>query len=107
MIARAVVPLIVCIAVETAEQIAYSRASTHANRRLVWTAVGISLHLILLASWCWLLLLIQLGLATPLTGMSYVTVALAGQYLLGEYVSPRGWVGILSIAIGFALIVGR
>ena len=107
MIAQAVLPLTVCIAVETAEQLAYSRAGSQAHHRLAWTALGVCLHLVLLASWCWLLLLIPLGIATPLTGLSYLTIALASQVVLRERVSRRCWIGVLSIFTGFALIASR
>ena len=104
---QAVLPLALCITVETAEQLAYSRAGSQAGRRLAWIGLGVCLHLILLASWCWLLWLIPLGVATPLTGLSYVTIALASQVVLRERVSRRCWVGVLGIFIGFVLVAGR
>ena len=107
MVAHALLPLTLCIGIETAEHLAFSLAGSQSHRRLAWTALGIGLHVILLALWCWLLVLIPLGVATPLAGMSYLTIALASQFLLGERVNHRGWIGVFSIAVGFALIAGQ
>ncbi len=107
MVAHAVLPLTLCIGVETTEHLAFSLAGSQSHRRFAWTALGIGLHLMLLALWCWLLVLIPLGVATPLTGVSYLTIAIASQFLLRERVSHRGWIGVFSIAVGFALITGR
>ncbi len=100
-------PLTLCIVGETPQQIAFSLGGTRAHQRLAWLSLGIGLHLLLLALWCWLLIVLPLGVATPLTGASYVTVALASQFFLKERVSRRGWVGVAGIAIGFALIASR
>ncbi len=107
MVAQIMLPLTLCIVVETTQQIAFSLGGTRAHQRLAWMSLGIGLHLILLALWCWLLIVLPLGVATPLTGASYLTVALASHFLLKERVSRRGWMGVASIAIGFALIAGR
>ncbi len=107
MIVQAAVPLSLYVVAETTEQLAYSLAGTRPHGRLVWIILGIMLHLVLLASWCWLLLLVPLGVATPLTGLTYVTIALASRVVLRERVSRRCWAGVLCIVIGFALIAGQ
>lgn len=107
MTAQAVLPLTFCIGVETAQQVAFSLAGSQPHQWFTWTALGIGLHVILLMLWCWLLVLMPLGIAAPLTGASYVTVALASQVLLKERVSRRSWIGVVSITIGFALITCR
>jgi len=104
---QAIAPLSICIAVETAGQLAFSLAGTQPARRVAWTALGVGLHVILLAAWCWLLLLVPLGIAAPLTGATYLTVAWAGHTFLGERIGRQGWIGLLSIVVGFALIAGR
>jgi len=107
MVAQAVLPLILCIGVETAEHIAFSLAGSQPGRRAAWLSLGIGLHVMLLALWCWLLMLMPLGVAAPLTGASYLTVALASHVVLKERVSRWGWLGVVNIALGFALIAGR
>ncbi len=107
MAAQAALPLMLCIGVETVQHLAFSLAGSQPHRHLAWMTLGIGLHLVLLALWCWLLALIPLGVATPLTGMSYLTIALASQFLLGERVNHRGGIGVFSIAVGFALIAGQ
>ncbi len=107
MVVQAALPLILLISVETTEHLAFSLAGSQPHRRLLWTSCGIALHLMLLALWCWLLILIPLGVATPLTGVSYLTIAWASQFFLGERVDGRSWIGVCSIAIGVAMIVGR
>ncbi len=107
MLAQAALPLALCIGVETAEHLAFSQAGTQAVHRLGWTSLGIGLHLALLAVWCWLLALLPLGIVTPLTGASYLTITLASSCWLGERTNARGWVGVCSIVAGFALIAGQ
>ncbi len=107
MIAQVMLPLTFCISVETAQQVAFSLAGSQPHQWLAWTALGIGLHVILLMLWCWLLILMPLGVVAPLTGASYVTVALASQVLLKERVGRRSWIGVISITIGFALIACR
>ena len=107
MLTQAVLPLTACLGVETAQQIAFSVAGSRCHQRFLWTALGIGLHLILLGLWCWLLTLLPLGVAAPLTGASYLTVALASHFVLKERVSRRGWIGIVGIVIGFALITSQ
>jgi len=107
MLTQTVLPLTLCLGVETAQQITFSLAGSRPHQRVCWTALGIGLHLILLGLWCWLLTLLPLGVAAPLTGASYLTIALASHFLLKERVSRRGWIGVVGIVIGFALIAGR
>ena len=106
MITQALLPLTLCVGIETIQHLAFSLAGSQPHRRIAWIALGIGLHLVLLALWCWLLMLMPLGVVTPLTGVSYLTIALASQFLLGERIDQRGWVGVASIAFGFALIAG-
>lgn len=107
MVAQAVLPLALCIGVETAQQVAFSLAGLRLHQRHLWFALGISLHLVLVALWCRLLTVLPLGVALPLSGASYLTVAFVSQILLKEPVSRQRWIGIATIVIGFALISSR
>ncbi len=107
MMTQAILPLALCVSVETAEQMAYGLAGIQRHQRRRWIALGISLHLLLLALWCWLLTLLPLGVAVPLAGASYLTIALASWVILRERVNRRCWIGIVTIVVGVALITSR
>lgn len=42
----------------------------------------------------------------PSTSLSYLTVALLSRFLLGEYISPLRWLGVVVICTG-VFVVGR
>ncbi len=107
MVAQAALPLLLCIGVETVQQLAFSLSGSQSHRWRSWLALGIGLHAVLLLAWCWLLLLLPLGVAAPLTGATYITVALASRLFLKEHLNRRSWIGVSSIAVGFALIAGQ
>ena len=107
MVTQALLPLILCIGLETAEHTTYGLAGCQPHRRFTWITLGVGLHLMLLAVWCWLLTLLPLGVAVPLASASYLTIALAGQVVLRERVNRRCWIGIISIVLGMVLITSR
>ncbi len=107
MVAQAVLPFTSCLGIETAEQLAFSLAGSRFHQRFLWLAFGISLHLVLVALWCRLLTILPLGVALPLSGASYLTIALASQVWLKERVGRQRWIGVVSMVIGFALISSR
>ena len=54
--------------------------------------------------WVWILTRLPLSIAYPFVGLSFVMVALVGWYFLGETPSVRGWIGVLMVAAGVALV---
>ena len=104
MPALVIVPLALCILLETAEQLSFSMAGRQPRRRLAWTVAGIVLHLVVLAVWLWLLLLLPLGVAMPLMGAGYITIPLASRWLFHERVDLKRWAGIAAIVAGLACI---
>jgi drug/metabolite transporter (DMT)-like permease len=54
--------------------------------------------------WVWILTKLPLSTAYPFVGLSFVMVALAGWCFLGETPSIRGWIGVLMVAAGVALV---
>jgi len=48
----------------------------------------------------------ELSKVVPLYSLSYVLVALIGQFFLGERVTPRRWIGILTIVAGVVVLLG-
>ncbi len=107
MVVLAVLPLALCILFETAEHVAYSLAGHRPIYRTAWIACGIGVHLMLLAAWLWLLTVLPLGMALPLRGADYLTIALAGRVLFHEQLTQRSWIGIVAIIGGLALICTR
>jgi multidrug transporter EmrE-like cation transporter len=96
--------LITCILMETFEQVCFKYAAKQPEQAKQWYARGIAGYLFNITVWFWLLSVLPLGFALPLIGATYITVALASQFLFGERISPRRWKGILLIVIGFALV---
>ena len=100
----AILPFTFCIILETLQQLFYSMAGRIPSKRIQFLAGGIFCYLITLAAWLWLLKLLPLGIATPIMGTSYVTVALASKILFKEQVDLTRWVGIIAIICGLTLI---
>ncbi len=93
-----------CVLLETVEQVAYRRGSSTARARWAWIGSGVCCHILGLAAWLWLLALLPLGVALPLMGINYATIALAGRYFFSERLGPAHLVGIGCIVLGVGLI---
>ncbi len=93
-----------CVLLETCEHLAYRMAGRVADRRILWRAIGVGTHLIVLGVWFRLLTLVPLGVAMPLMGGSYLTTALASRVLFGERVDHSRWLGITAIVAGILLV---
>jgi drug/metabolite transporter (DMT)-like permease len=92
------------VLLETVEQLLYRTAGRDTRRYVPLIAMAIILHLCGMAVWYALLKFLPLGIALPLCGLSYATIALASRYFFAEKVSVRRWLGIAFIIAGFALI---
>ncbi len=59
-----------------------------------------------LAAWVWMRILAFAPLATavPASGVAYGLVAVAGSALYGEHVPAAGWLALVLIAVGLALV---
>jgi drug/metabolite transporter (DMT)-like permease len=73
-----------------------------AGSPLVWT--GLAIYGSSVAVWLWILSKVDLSLAYPFVGVSFVVVMLFGVFLLDETVSPLRMVGTLLIAAGCVLV---
>ena len=94
----------ICVAIETVEQLLYRFAGRNARLYIPVITLAITLHLTGMAFWYILLKLLPLGIALPLSGLSYATIALTSCYCFGEKVSWRRGLGITFIILGFVLI---
>jgi drug/metabolite transporter (DMT)-like permease len=73
-----------------------------AGSPLVWT--GLAIYGSSVAVWLWILSKVDLSLAYPFVGVSFVVVMLFGVFLLDETVSPLRMIGTLLIAAGCVLV---
>jgi drug/metabolite transporter (DMT)-like permease len=72
-----------------------------ATSPLVWA--GLTIYGLSIAVWLWVLSKVELSLAYPFVGVSFIVVMLFGVFLLQETVSPLRMVGTLMIALGCVL----
>lgn len=69
---------------------------------LLW--VGLALFGISALFWLVVLSRVELSLAYPFVGISYVVVVALARFFFHEQVPPLRWVGVSVIAVGIALI---
>ncbi len=100
----AIIPFAICIFFETFQQICYKQAKKNPEKKVFFISLGITMYLILLLSWFYLLTMIPLGIATPLMGASYITVTIASKIIFKEQISLIHWIGIAAIISGLTLI---
>jgi drug/metabolite transporter (DMT)-like permease len=92
------------ILIETTEQLVFKSSAKFAEYRKYLLALGIGLHVIQLLAWFFVLTLLPLGIAAPLMGATYVTVAIGSRFVFGEKLDRRRAIGIAAIVVGLALI---
>ena len=68
--------------------------------------VGLGIFCVSAMVWLIVLSRVPLSMAYPFAGITYVTTALVGKFVLGEQVPGARWLGILLIVSGI-LLVGR
>jgi multidrug transporter EmrE-like cation transporter len=68
----------------------------------VW--VGLTLYVISAALWILALSTVPLSVAYPFLGLSYVAIAGLSVVMLGEWLSPAQWVGIVLVVIGVVVV---
>jgi drug/metabolite transporter (DMT)-like permease len=69
---------------------------------LVWT--GLTIYGMSVAVWLWILAKVDLSLAYPFVGVSFIVVMLFGVFLLQESVTPLRVAGTMLIALGCILV---
>ena len=94
----------VCVLSETSAQLCYRMAGKHHDRYFKFVVPGVLIQFIEFAAWFLVLKSLRLGIALPLMGANYVTIALASRFLFGETVNARRWTGIAFILSGFILV---
>jgi len=69
---------------------------------MVWLGLGI--YVVSVAMWLWVLSKMELSVAYPFVGLSFVITMAFGAYFLGENVTPIRLFGTLLIASGCILV---
>ena len=72
--------------------------------RVKWLWIGIGLMAIAFFSLLALLSWANVSLVVPATAASYAVGAMGAQFLLGEHVNRRRWIGVIIVCIGVALV---
>jgi drug/metabolite transporter (DMT)-like permease len=73
-----------------------------ATSPMVWT--GLIIYGLSVAVWLWILSKVDLSLAYPFVGVSFIVVMVFGVFLLNESVTPLRMAGTLLIAVGCVLV---
>ena len=69
-----------------------------------WTWLGIVFLILSLLTWLYVLRLVPLSIAFPLSNSPHVLVPLSSWIFLGEQISTRRWCGIALVLIGLLLV---
>ena len=99
-----------CIVLETAEQSFFrvaGRAMGNQRRYAASVAPAIVAHVTRLLVWYVVLRELELAVAVPLMGATYLTVAVAGRIFFHEGVDGRRWVGTGLIVAGFVMVASH
>ena len=96
--------LLLTVTFEVSEQLCWTMKSRVLRRGWIWIVAGLIAHVAQLAAWFFLLKLLPLSVALPLTGLDYVGVAFMSAWLFSERLDWRRWLGTWLIVIGMVMI---
>lgn len=66
--------------------------------------VGLMIYVISAALWILALSTVPLSVAYPFLGLSYVAIAATSVLLLGEWLTPAQWIGIVLVVSGVVIV---
>ena len=69
---------------------------------LIW--LGLIIYALSVALWLWVLSQVELSVAYPFVGISFILTLAFGAFLLGENVTPTRIIGTVFIAMGCVLV---
>jgi drug/metabolite transporter (DMT)-like permease len=96
-----------CAIFEGASQLFWKKSVLNAAQWKFWMIVGIAFHILQIFIYIGALRFLPVGIANPLSSLSFVTVAFLSQWFLRERVTKMRWIGICLILIGTGLLVAR
>lgn len=100
----ALIALFFTVVFEACEQLCWAMRSRVLRWGWVWLGIGVAVHFAHLAAWFYLLKLLPLSVALPLTAIDYVIVAILGAWLFSERLDWRRWTGTALIVAGMILV---
>jgi drug/metabolite transporter (DMT)-like permease len=96
-----------CAIFEGFSQLFWKKSVLSAAQWKFWMVMGVAFHILQIFIYIGALRFLPVGIANPLTSISFVTVAFLSQWLLRERVTRMRWIGIVLILIGTGLLVAR
>jgi drug/metabolite transporter (DMT)-like permease len=99
--------VILCSTIEGFSQLFWKKSVLAAAQWRFWVILGIAFHILQTLVYVGALRFLQVGIANPISSLSFVTVALLSQWFLRESVTKMRWIGIGLILIGTGLLVAR
>lgn len=96
--------ILTMVLLEAVEQTSFAAGSRRHERRWGFWALGAAAHLAAAAIWYPLLTVLPLGVAIPMTGLCYVSTALAAKLFLDEKISLRRWAAIGMVCGGVLMV---
>lgn len=96
-----------CAIFEGFSQLFWKKSVLNAAQWKFWMAMGVAAHILQIFIYIGALRFLPVGIANPLSSLSFVTVAVLSQLLLRESVTKMRWIGIGLILIGTGLLVAR
>ena len=106
MIVWAITAIVAAIAIETCEHVAFKQSTIIEKHKVALQLLGIVFYLCQLATWLFALAVLPLSVATPLMGLTYITIAVTSRIYLKEKITFQRWIGIFIIMVGVSLIAG-
>ena len=96
--------LVVCAGVEGASQVCFKQAVRQPQHQALWIGLGSVAHLAEAVFYTAVLAVLDLNVAYPLSGLTFIATALLSSWLLRESVTPTRWIGVACILAGAGLL---
>jgi len=95
--------VLLTVALESCCQFCFKKGATSPNAKR-WIATAISIYVLQVITWTYVLHLVDISIAHPMCSLSLVLVALMSLIFLKEKLTPQRWMGIFLIVGGTTLV---
>jgi drug/metabolite transporter (DMT)-like permease len=99
--------VVLCSIIEGFGQVFLKKSVLGAAQWIFWVTLGIAFYVLQTLIYVGALRFLQVGIANPISSLSFVTVAVLSQWFLRERVTKMRWIGIGLILIGTGLLMAR
>jgi undecaprenyl phosphate-alpha-L-ara4N flippase subunit ArnE len=96
-----------CAVIEACGQVFLKNAAasqTKTQMRRIWIAAGIACFAAEAIVWSYVLRMLEVSVAYPMSSLSFVAVTILSSLILQERVSKERWFGVFLIIAGTALV---